>query len=385
MSSVLNCTGHELRIPNIVRGDGAHVFDAVGKRYVDLESGVWCTSLGHGDIGVNGAIKRQIDSIAHVGFCYSNDVVEDAARSVLSVSGLTGGKCVFLCSGSEAIELARQISRHLTKKHRSMTLHDSYLGSFSSLADRSRDWFVFDWEVCKACRHDDRCRKDCEHLQNIPDDISEFIFEPGSSSGFVRFPPASMIRNIVEIVRSNGAKVIANEVTTGIGRTGRWFGHNHYEIEPDLIAIGKGIGNGYPVSVTAMNARTVAQLADKPFKYMQSHQNDPLGAAVVRNVIKTIVGNDLIARAELVGATLLPELQELVDGETIVDVRGRGLMIALEFRDRAIGDHIYDELLDRGYIVCNRGSLFRIDPPLTIDEADLRSFTRSLSEILRCR
>ncbi len=383
MSSVLNCTGHELRIQDVVRSDGAQLFDAAGKRYIDLESGVWCTSLGHGDARVNGAIKRQIDSIAHVGFCYSNDVVEDAARSVLSVSGLTGGKCVFLSSGSEAIELARRISRHLTKKHRSMTLHDSYLGSYSSFTDRSRNWFVFDWKVCTTCRHNDGCRKDCEQLQNIPDDISEFIFEPGSSSGFVRFPPASMIRNLVEIVRSNGAKVIANEVTTGIGRTGRWFGHDHYEIEPDLIAIGKGIGNGYPVSVTAMTAHTTAQLADKPFKYMQSHQNDPLGAAVAREVIRTIVGNDLIKRAELVGATLLAELQELVDGDTIVDVRGRGFMIAVELRDRATGDHIYDELLDSGYIVCNRGSLFRIDPPLTIDEADLRSFTRSLSEIVR--
>lgn len=383
MSSVLNCTGHELRIQDVVRSDGAQLFDAAGKRYIDLESGVWCTSLGHGDTRVNGAIKRQIDSIAHVGFCYSNDVVEDAARSVLSVSGLTGGKCVFLSSGSEAIELARQISRHLTKKHRSMTLHDSYLGSYSSFTDRSRNWFVFDWKVCSTCRHNDRCRKDCEQLQNIPDDISEFIFEPGSSSGFVRFPPASMIRNLVEIVRSNGAKVIANEVTTGVGRTGRWFGHDLYEIEPDLIAIGKGIGNGYPVSVTAMTAHTAAQLADKPFKYMQSHQNDPLGAAVAREVIRTIVGNDLIKRAELVGATLLAELQELVDGDTIVDVRGRGFMIAVELRDRATGDHIYDELLDSGYIVCNRGSLFRIDPPLTIDEADLRSFTRSLSEIVR--
>ncbi len=132
MSSVLACTGHELKLPNIVDSDGVYVFDDAGKRYLDLESGVWCTPLGHKNARVNAAITRQINSIAHAGFCYSNDIVEETAASVLSITGLEDGKCVFLCSGSEAIELARQICKHITKKPLTLCLHDAYLGSYSS-------------------------------------------------------------------------------------------------------------------------------------------------------------------------------------------------------------------------------------------------------------
>ena len=117
-----------------------------------------------------------------------------------------------------------------------MTLHDSYLGSYSSVVDRSAGWYVFDWEACRGCSEKEHCDPACKRLGEIQEDISEFIFEPGSASGFVRFPPRTLIRNLVKIVRGNGGKIIANEVTTGIGRTGEWFGYQHYEIVPDMLA-----------------------------------------------------------------------------------------------------------------------------------------------------
>ncbi len=223
MSEIYNCTGHDLKIPNIVNSDGIYIFDDKGKSYMDFESGVWCTSLGHKNIRINNLIKKQISSIMHTGFCYSSNILQESAESVLSITNFKKGKCVFLCSGSEAIELARQISKHITKKKMSMTLHDSYLGSYSSVIDRSENWYIFNWEKCMLCSDKGNCKKDCEELQKIPNDISEFIFEPGSSSGFVRFPPKPLIQNLVNIVREYGGKVIANEVTTGIGRTGKWF------------------------------------------------------------------------------------------------------------------------------------------------------------------
>jgi len=261
---------------------------------MDLESGVWCTSIGHKNQRINETIKKQIDSIMHAGFCYSNNILQEAAQAVLSITNFEGGKCVFLCSGSEAIEISRQIAKHLTGHKRSMTLHDSYLGSYSSVINRTEGWYVFDWKGCQICPDRDHCDPGCEALQAFPENISEFIFEPGSSSGFVRFPPKTMIQNIVNIIRRNNGKVIANEVTTGIGRTGKWFGYQHYDIKPDMVAIGKGIGNGYPVSVAAINHKTMQELAKKPFKYAQSHQNDPLGAAIVKEVIQAIGDDDLI-------------------------------------------------------------------------------------------
>jgi acetylornithine/N-succinyldiaminopimelate aminotransferase len=374
MSSVLNCTGHELKLPDIVDSDGPYLFDGTGKRYLDLESGVWCTPLGHKNAGVNAALTGQAGSVAHAGFCYSNDVVEDAAKAVLSITGLEEGQCAFLCSGSEAIELGRQICKHITNKPVTMALHDAYLGSFSAVTERQNGWHLFDWRDCVACENVETCDRDCPKLQDIPGDISEFVFEPGSASGFVRFPPISLITNIVEIVRAQGGKIIVNDVTTGMGRTGKWFGYNHYPIEPDMVAIGKGLGNGYPVSALAINLKTVGEMADGTFKYMQSHQNDPLGAAVAREVISQMKTRGLISRSAQVGATFLTALQSLSSSEHITEVRGRGLMFGVDFAKKETGDRIYQQLLDKGFIVCNRGGMFRIDPPLIIEEQDFLDF-----------
>jgi len=382
MGNVLNCTGHALRLPNIVGSAGAWLFDGGGKRYLDLESGVWCTPLGHNDARVNAAIARQIESIAHAGFCFSNEVVEEAAQSVLSITGFEGGQCVFLCSGSEAIELARQICKHVTGKPVTMCLHDAYLGSYSAVIERGRDWHLFDWRECATCPERADCDRECPKLQDIPDGISEFVFEPGSASGFVRFPPASLIRNIVDIVRARGGKILVNDVTTGMGRTGKWFGYNHYPIAPDLVAIGKGLGNGYPVSALAIDRETAGELEDGTFKYMQSHQNDPLGAAVAREVVRVLADEGLVSRAAILGERFLEELRTLADSRHVTDVRGRGLMFAVEFAEKVVGDRIYEGLLEAGYIVCNRGGLFRIDPPLVIEESDFLGFVEAFRGLL---
>jgi acetylornithine aminotransferase len=385
MDHVYSCTGHELKIPNIVGSQGVYLFDDNGKRFMDLESGVWCISVGHRNEQINRTITNQIGSLMHAGFCYSNQILEESSKSVLDITNLGNGKCVFLCSGSEAIEISRQIAKHLSGKNLSMTLHDSYLGAYASVTDRTKGWYVFNWERCKACGENDNCDPSCEALQDIPEDISDFVFEPGSSSGFVRFPPKTLIQNLVNFVRNNSGKIITNEVTTGVGRTGKWFGYQHYDIEPDLIAIGKGIGNGYPVSVAAISEATVSELETEPFKYAQSHQNDPLGAAVVLEVIRQIEDNDLIAKAGQKGPVFLSKLESLVDNEIVLDVRGRGMMLAMDLPDKDIANEIYGDLIARGYILGNRGTSFRIDPPLILTEAEFDEFIDAFKAVLASR
>jgi acetylornithine/N-succinyldiaminopimelate aminotransferase len=382
MEHVFFCTGHELKIPNIVRSEGPYLYDEQGKRYMDLESGVWCTSIGHNNEEINGIIKNQIDSLMHAGFCYSNEILEKSAESILKVAGFNNGKSVFLCSGSEAIEISSQMAKHLTGQSVSLTLHDSYLGAYSSIIDKSRNWHLLNWEKCKTCSDKDECELSCEVLKNIPNYVSEFIFEPGSSSGFVRFPPKAMIKNIVKIVRDNNGKIIANEVTTGIGRTGKWFGYQHYDINPDFIAVGKGIGNGYPVSIALINEYTARQLELKPFHYSQSHQNDPLGASIVQGVIQYIEKNDLISKAQKNGALIQKHFESVVDKELILEVRGRGLMFVVDINNESLTNSIYSELIRKGYIVGNRGSSLRIDPPLTITKAEIDGFIEVLRETI---
>jgi len=382
MKHVYMCTGHELKIPNIIKSKGVYVFDDKGRRYMDLESGVWCISVGHNNKNINKTIMKQIESIMHAGFSYSSHILEESSKTILDIINFINGKCVFLCSGSEAIELSRQITKHISGKKTSMTLHDSYLGAYISVTDRTKGWYIFNWEPCRICRKKEKCDPFCEALQDIPEDISEFIFEPGSSSGFVRFPPRALIKNLIKIIHKNNGKIIANEVTTGVGRTGKWFGYQHYNIKPDLIAIGKGIGNGYPVSIVAINEATISELQKKPFKYSQSHQNDPLGAAVVLEVIRQIIKNDLINKAEQKGSVFLSKLKSLVDNEIILDARGRGMMFAVDVVNKNLTNDIYNDLIRQGYILGNRGTSFRIDPPLILTKEEFEKFIDTFKTII---
>jgi acetylornithine/N-succinyldiaminopimelate aminotransferase len=191
-----------------------------------------------------------------------------------------------------------------------------------------------------------------------------------------------MIRNLIEIVREKGGKILVNEVTTGMGRTGKWFGYQHYDIVPDLIAIGKGIGNGYPVSVAVLSAKTIEELEIKPFKYSQSHQNDPLGASVIQEVIDICEEAGLISQAQRKGKRFLQQLEHLIDGEILKGVRGRGLMMAVDVCNKKLTERICNELIDQGYIVGNRGSFLRIDPPLTITEDEFDSFLQAFEGIV---
>lgn len=191
-----------------------------------------------------------------------------------------------------------------------------------------------------------------------------------------------MVKNIVDIIHKNKGKVIANEVTTGIARTGKWFGFQHYGIQPDMIAMGKGIGNGYPVSVAAINQETITELEEKTFKYMQSHQNDPLGAVVVKEVIQAIKEDGMIEKTYGKGKRFLEQLQSLVDHQNILAVRSRGLMFGVDFKDIETGNKIFNHLLEKGFIVRNRKGLFRIDPPLTITVKEFDLFISAFLEIL---
>ncbi len=382
MRHVYNSTGHELRLPDIVGSDGAYIVDGRGTRYLDLESGVWCTSVGHNNSDVREAAFRQWGELVHAGFAYSSPIVNSAAKRLLDLVDMRGGKCVFLCSGSEAIEISRQIARHLTGFETSLTLRDSYLGAYSSVSDRRVGWCTLDWIGAAPEGSEITSAEEDLLVESIPDTVSDFILEPGSSSGYVRFPPESLVTRIVDTVRANGGKIIANEVTTGTGRTGRWFGYQHYGIEPDMIAVGKGIGNGYPVSVAVIAPGTAAELRDTAFHYSQSHQNDPLGASIVRKVINVIEKRQLVADAARKGSELLRRLRESVDHSTVLDVRGRGLMIAIDLRDSATANRIYTELIGRGFIVGNRGGFLRVDPPLTITDDELLSFVDAFTEIV---
>ena len=391
MDHVLRCSGYELIIKDIIQAKDCYLYDSDNKRFTDFEAGVWCTVIGHNHERINQAIRTQIEKISHVGYRYTCDLIEEAALEVLSTVFLPEGKCIFLSSGSESVEFGVQLTRCLTGKPLLLSLSDSYLGAYGSASKKRKDeWYGFDWRECTPCLHQDECDPDCPHIKNIPfDRIGGFVFEPGNSSGLVRFPPKPPIKFFTTTIQQNQGLVIVDEVTTGLGRTGAWFGFQHYNINPDIIIMGKGLGNGYPVSSVVLTQDVADRLEKSDFQYAQSHQNDPLGCAIAREVIKVIREDDLVKQSKKTGFLFLHELKRLeIQYGIIKEIRGRGLMLAMEFRsdyERFSLNSVFDELIKKGFIVGYKpqANLFRFYPALTIKEKDIDLFLLNLNQILK--
>jgi acetylornithine aminotransferase len=390
MDHVLWCNKHPLLLPDIVKCEGCYLYDLQGQKYLDLESGIWCLPLGHCHPQINAAIGSQAGILAHSGYCYANEVMEQASSAVLDLLSIPDGKCVFLSSGSEAVEFGVQALRKITARPLILTLSDSFLGSYGSAGSkRKEEWHLFDWQRCTACNSSDDCDPQCRYLSEIPfDRIGGFVFEPGSSSGLVRFPPKSLIRNIVKFIRQHQGFIQINEITTGFGRTGKWFGYQHYDISPDIVSMGKGLGNGYPVSAIAMTQEIIAHLNERSFYYYQSHQNDPLGCAVAKAVINILRDENIIGKSKTAGDYFFDALQQLKRKYSSIDeIRGRGLMFAIEFKDTLEDDvlsDLYVECVRRGFILAKRPGLnvFRIDPPLIIRKEDIDRFLETFDRLL---
>src|SRR5512138_512355 len=373
MDHILKC--HEIFKTDFVQGQNCHLYDSEGKKYIDFESGIWCTALGHNHPRVNQVIETQLKNIAHLGTRYPNALAEEAALSVLDAVGIEDGKCTFLSSVSEAVELSVQIMRRVTGKPLLLTFQNSYLAGYGSAGQKRLDeWYLFDWSV-----------SDC--LDQIPfEKIGGFVFEPGGSGiGFVKFPPRELVQEIVRRVRQAGGLVAANEITTGMGRTGKWFGFQHYDLQPDIVSLGKGLGNGYPVSAVAMRRGIAEQLESAGFHYAQSHQNDPLGCSIAKEVIAIFREGAWVEKGNAKGEYLLEGLQELGKKHAVVkEARGRGMELALELQPEFPAASACRALLEKGFLAgyYSAGNILRFDPALTIEQEDLAQLLDCLDGIL---
>ncbi|MCL2565850.1 MAG: aspartate aminotransferase family protein [Defluviitaleaceae bacterium] len=366
---------------NIVSSENCYIIDENGKKYVDFEAGVWSASLGHNNKEINAAMIRQMNEISHVGYRYTTKIVDKAAGKVLDLLGFDGGKCVFLSSGSEAVEFGVKIAKKVIDKPYFLYLNNYYLSAYGISANRSKeDWIPLDLSEYKGNAED--------FLAHIPfDKIAAFVFEPGNASGTAQLPPKELIKAIEDKIKACGGVIVVDEVTTGIGRTGKWFGYEHYNMSPDIVCLGKGIGGGYPVSVIGM-VKDIADLVEKSdFVYAQSHQDDPLGCAVVYEVISIIERDKLIQKAADMGKILERELKSLMARHNIIkEVRGVGLMYVIELNQREdiTLDEIHKAIFDAGYIAGLRpqANVLRFYPPLTIEEGQIKGLVRALDNVL---
>lgn len=394
--NIINTTGYEMYNPSIIKADNCILTASDGKQYYDFESGVWALPLGHNDKRINEALIRQLNQITHVGYRCSHPVVEEAAEDLLEIMQFSEGKCVFLSSGSEAVEYAVRAAQAISDKPYLLCLDNHYLSAYGVTGDtKSSCWISIDWQTyiekqqaSSSSRSDIQMSYD-DLLIPIPfDQIGAFVFEPGNTSGTAKLPPKELITAIVSRVKANKGFIVVDEVTTGMGRTGRWFGYEHYDIKPDIIACGKGLGNGYPVSAVGMNKETAKLVELSDFHHAQSHQNDPSGCAVAKEVIAVIRENELLDRATAMGQYLRDMLTKLSAKHlAIKEVRGVGLMCTIVFRDSCHNKltDIHRKLYEAGFIVGLKpvANVMRFYPPLTIEKHMINEMLGALNSILR--
>ncbi|MCX6092691.1 MAG: aminotransferase class III-fold pyridoxal phosphate-dependent enzyme, partial [Candidatus Bipolaricaulota bacterium] len=169
MRPILYCTGYELWRDDVVHAKGVHLITAGGDRIVDLESGVWCAGLGHAHPRLQAVMHAQLDRALHLGYRVESALAAEAAEAVLATLPLPDGKCVFLASGSEAVELATQIARRLSGKPLLLGLAGAYLSAHGTTGTTSSaDWVLFDWAACAECPKNADCDPGCPRLAEVP-------------------------------------------------------------------------------------------------------------------------------------------------------------------------------------------------------------------------
>jgi len=351
---------------------------------MDFESGVWALPLGHNSIPVNNVIIKQLSEISHTGYRYTHPIVEEAAGMLLEIMNLNQGKCVFLSSGSEAVEFAVKIIKKVAGKKYLLGLDNHYLSAYGISGNlKSDNWITIDWQSYTD-------KSNYKFLINdIPfDEVGAFVFEAGNASGNVKLPDKELVHSLITKIREHNGWVVVDEVTTGIGRMGKWFGFQHYDILPDIIACGKGLGNGYPVSAVGICKRLCDLLENTDFVYAQSHQNDPLGCAVAKEVLTVISEEKLLDKAAEKGLYLRDKLSELQRKHSCIkEVRGVGLMCAIELHDvidPEMMEEIHRQLFDAGFLVGLKlkTRVIRFYPPLIIENHMIDALTDALGNIL---
>lgn len=186
-------------------------------------------------------------------------------------------------------------------------------------------------------------------------------------------------------IKKHNGLLMSNEVTTGFGRTGKWFGFQHYDYQSDIVSLGKALGNGYPISGVVISSDVSELFRLDPFRYAQSHQNDPLGCAVGLEVIKEIEAQDLIHKAAKKGEHFRNKLINLKTKyvDKILEIRARGLMIAIELNTPDTAELLYHQLIEHGYLVGLKEKTIRFMPPLVIELQQIDNLIVAIDKIIK--
>jgi acetylornithine/N-succinyldiaminopimelate aminotransferase len=373
-----------------VSGQGVYLRDENGQDYLDLLSGIGVSALGYGHPAVEEAIVRQSKRLIHTSNLFFHEHTAELALRLTEISGLDR---VFLCnSGTEAMEAALKLARahagRLRAKGRSigtkfLALEHSFHGrSMGAVATthklKYREPFHPVMPGVEFVRFND-----VDDLRaKFSNDVCAICIEPVQGEGGIHPISREFFATARELCNSTGALLLADEIQSGLGRTGKWFAYQHYSILPDVTTIAKPIANGIPMG--AMLCTNAAAEAITPGMHGTTFGGGPLACAVAIAVIDTIKRDDLLKHIHDVGEFFHEELSKLAARhECIVDVRGIGLMLGAELNSADLAKRVDAQLMDR-HIIVNRTSetVLRFLPPFILERKHVGTAIKALDEIV---
>ncbi|MEV0687737.1 acetylornithine transaminase [Nocardia sp. NPDC050378] len=363
----------------LVRGAGAVLYDADGKRYVDFLGGIAVNSLGHGHPAILEAVTQQLGTLGHVSNLYASEPVIELAEKLLAHFGDGEGKAFFCNSGTEANEAAFKIAR-LTGRSKIVAAEEAFHG-------RTMGALALTGQPSKRAPFEPMPPGvvhvpygDAAALEAVVDaDTAAVFLEPMMGESGVVVPPFDYLAKAREITSRAGALLILDEVQTGIGRTGTFFAHQAAGIVPDAITLAKGLGGGLPIGAVLAQGRAAELLT--PGLHGTTFGGNPVCAAAALAVLRTIDNEDLLSHVEWVGKKLSDGIA-LLEHPEIDHVRGAGLLIGIVLKND-ISAHVDERAREAGYLLNPaKPNVIRLAPPLVLTETQADNFVADLPEIL---
>jgi putrescine aminotransferase len=372
------------------RDGGVWTYDNHGKRYLDCLGGYGIFNVGHRHPKVIAAVKAQLDQVC----LHSQDLLNPwAAHLARQLSAVAPGdlKYTFFCnSGTEAVEGAIKLARLYTGKTEIVSTRNSYHGvSMGALSATGREVFRKPFEpLLNGFVHVPF--GDIEAIEAaINKNTAAVILEPIQGEGGINVPPPGYLRKVRQLTKKKGVLLILDEVQTGMGRTGRMFACEHEGVSPDILCLAKALGGGVmPIGCFMSTSKIWKVLEPNPSIHNSTFGGNPLACTAASACLEVLMEEHLPARAAVMGNYFTRALTDLRKEfpDYISDIRGRGLLIGLEFSSKELREKVQELLFHRGVLVAatmNANRTVRIEPPLIITESQINFMVNTLEGILR--
>jgi acetylornithine/N-succinyldiaminopimelate aminotransferase len=359
------------RFPLVVeKGEGCYLYGTDGKKYLDFLAGIAVNSLGHAHPQIVKCISEQAKKVIHVSNFYHIPSQYLLGKKLCETSGLD--RAFFCNSGAEANEGAIKLTRRFQSqkgKDEIMYFSHSFHGrTIATLMTTDKDKYragfgPFPPGFVKAEFNDVN-----DVVEKVNNKTAAFLVEPVQGEGGINIASKEFMKTLSDLREDKGILLVFDEVQCGIGRTGKWFAFQHYDIKPDIMTLAKALGSGVPIG--AIVAKKEVSDVLKPGDHGTTFGGNPLATSVGLTVMNTIESEKLIDNSKKMGEYLIKKLEFMLDLPNVKDLRGIGLMAGIEFEDLC-SDYVKRCFDNNLLINCTRDKVIRLVPPLIVSKNEI--------------